>query len=69
MKKNHIHHVDVIVWKILEFITWKVSVEDFSVDHNAVHTNDIVDIYRFSIKETWFEIIFGFIKRNLLLDY
>ena len=47
----------------------KVSVEHFSVDYNAVYTNDIVDIYRFSIKETWFEIIFGFIKRNLLLDY
>ena len=30
----------------------KVSVEHFSVDYNAVYTNDIVDIYRFLIKET-----------------
>ena len=42
----------------------KVSVEHFSVDYNAVYTNDIVGIYRFSIKETWYEIIFGFIKKT-----
>ena len=44
-------------------------VNDFSVDYNVVDTNDVSDIHRYLMKETWFEIMFEFIfKIYLILD-
>ena len=47
----------------------KGVVNDFSVDYNVVDTNDVSDIHRYLMKETWFEIMFEFIfKIYLILD-
>ena len=35
----------------------------FSVDSNAINTENILDIHRYLIKDTWYKIIFGFIKK------
>ena len=35
----------------------------FSVDYNAINTENILDIHRYLIKDTWYKIIFGFIKK------
>ena len=32
------------------------------VDYNATDTSDILDIHRYLMKETWYKIMFGFIK-------
>ena len=35
----------------------------FSVHYNAIDINDIWDIHRCLMKETWHKIMFGFIKK------
>ena len=44
----------------------KGVVKGFSVDYNAIDTNDILDIHRYLVKKTWYKIMFGFTKKNLL---
>ena len=58
---NHIYGVWVIFQKILQSITWRK--QDFSVDYNAINTNDILNIYRYLMKETWCKIKSGFITK------
>ena len=41
----------------------KGVVEVFPVDYNAIDTNDIFDIHRYLVKETWYKIMFGFTKK------
>ena len=36
-----------------------------SVDYNATDINDVLDIHRYLMKETWYKIMFGFIKTCL----
>ena len=44
----------------------KGSVKVFSVDYNATDTIDILDILRYLMKDTWYKIMFAFIKKKLL---
>ena len=47
----------------------KGVVNDFSVDYNVIDTNDVSDIHKYLMKETWFEIMFEFIfKIYLIID-
>ena len=47
--------------------TWlKGSVKVFSVDYNAIDTNNILDIRRYLVKETRYKIVFGFIKKMFI---
>ena len=39
------------------------SKQIFSVDYNAINTENILDIHRYLIKDTLYKIIFGFIKK------
>ena len=38
----------------------------FSVDFNPIDTNDTLDIHKYSIKRTRYEIMFGLIKKILI---
>ena len=49
----------MITWKITEL---KGIVKVLFVDYNATDTSNILDIHRYLMKETWYEIMFGFIK-------
>ena len=43
----------------------KTGLKQFiSVDYNAIKAKNILDIHRYLIKDTWYKIIFGFIKKN-----
>ena len=44
----------------------KGIVNFFSVDFNSVDTNDILDIHKYLMKKTWYEIIFGLIKKIVI---
>ena len=46
----------------------KENVHVFSVDYNAIDINDVLHIHRFLMKETWYIIMFRFIKRCLLIS-
>ena len=39
----------------------KEAVKVFSVDYNAIDTSDVLDIKRYLMKETRYQIMFGFI--------
>ena len=41
----------------------KRIVNFFSVDFNTIDTNDILHIHKYLMKGTWYEIIFGLIKK------
>ena len=41
----------------------KEAVTFFSVDFNPIHTNGILDLYKYSMKGTWCKIMFGLIKK------
>ena len=41
----------------------------FSVDFNPINNNDILDIHRYSVKETQYKIMFVIIKKKSLLYY
>ena len=43
----------------------KEVLKAFSVDYNATDINDVLDIHRYLMKETWYKIMFGFIKKCL----
>ena len=38
------------------------------VAYNAVDSTNVLDIHRYLMKETWWKIMFGFIK-NVVRDY
>ena len=38
----------------------------FSADYNAIDISDILDIQRYLTKQTWYEILFGFIKKMFI---
>ena len=44
----------------------KGSVRIFSFDYNAIDTNDILDTHRYLMKEAWYKIMLGFIKKMLI---
>ena len=44
----------------------KGRVQVFSVGYNTIDTNNILSIHRYLIKETWYKIMFEFIKKYLL---
>ena len=44
----------------------KGSVQNFSVDYNAINTSDILDIGRYFMKETCYKITFGLIKKMFI---
>ena len=46
---------------------WKGSVKVFSIDYNAINTSNISDIHRCLIKNTWYKIIFGIIKKIFIV--
>ena len=52
----------------LNKIGLKGVVKYFSVDFNPVDTNNILDIHKYLIKRTWYNIILGWL-RKYLLDY
>ena len=41
----------------------KGAINFFSVDFNPIDTNDILDIHKYLMKRTWYEIMFGLIKK------
>ena len=44
----------------------KEVVKVFCVDYNAVDTNNILDIHRYLIRETWYKIMSGFFKKMFI---
>ena len=45
----------------------KGIVKPFSVDFNLIDTNDILDINKYLMKGTWCKIMFGIIKKMLIV--
>ena len=41
----------------------------FSIDFSPIYTNNILDIRKYLMKETWCKIMFGLIKKIYFLDY
>ena len=41
----------------------KWIVKFFSVDFIPIDTNDVLDVHRYSLKRTWYKIMFGLIKK------
>ena len=40
-----------------------VFVKIFYVDFNPIDTNDLADIHKYLMKRTWYQIMFGLIKK------
>ena len=38
----------------------------FSVDFNPIDTNDVLDVHKYLMKETWYKTMFGLIKKMFI---
>ena len=43
----------------------KEAVNFFSVDFNPIDISDILNIHKYLMKRTWYEVMFGLIKKNV----